>query len=421
MKGLQFRKGVFVLGFVFMALPFRTGFIGEGVDLIGSSEVRELKELNFKRFILSLVTGLLLSLAMPWATCYACSCTAMTFEQKIENAEHIFTGKVVGIWHSKQMNQTKVEFEVMNVYKGDVPSASYVYSNAISSMCGISFEFNKSYLVFKSSNGTTSFCSGTVAINDEIPLYERLGEPLQMYDHVSSKAVTNIKLRLHYEEIGTVRIDSRERALIPLEDHLLEELGIVRLSEPDDHKQIRLAKGNTEVTVFTGSNLLQLNPDLNYMDTVSILDADLIYAPIRDLMEAFNFSVVWNEKDRSITLKDNNAVVSMLLKKENFGKLEAFIKNVRNRVPDNMRIIRYTIDSGPIYIDLDYQADSIRMQFDPARDKITVENAYTVSCRSMIWEEQPENGKLQLLLLDGCLDGQKHYLLSVHPNLEIIN
>ncbi|MCR8630205.1 stalk domain-containing protein [Paenibacillus radicis (ex Xue et al. 2023)] len=375
--------------------------------------------MNIRRFVMTLLVGLLVSLLMSGATCYACSCIPLTFEQKIEHAEQIFTGKVVGIWHNKKLNQAKVEFGVSSVYKGDVPSVTHVLSSTISSMCGISFEFGKSYLVFKNSDGTTSICSGTGAINDdEKPLDERLGVPLQRYDNVSTLAVNDIKLRYHYEEMGSVRIDPKDMALMPLQDHLFKEMGIERLSNPDDHEQIRLAKGNKEVTVYTGSNILMLKNGPKYMDSISIKDSGIVYAPLRDLMEELDFSVVWNEQDRSITLSDNNAIVSLPFKKENFSKLEAFQKNVSMHEPDNIRIIRYSIDSGPIYIDLDYRddSDSIWMQFDPSRDNMTVEKAYKVSCKSMIWEERTWYGKL--LSLDGCSDGQKHYLLSVIPDFK---
>ncbi|WP_171652592.1 stalk domain-containing protein [Paenibacillus foliorum] len=374
--------------------------------------------MNIKRFVLTLLIGLFVSLLVSGATCYACSCISLTLEQKIERAEQIFTGKVVGIWHNKKLDQAKVEFEVTSIYKGDVPSVTHVFSSTISTKCGISFQFGKSYLVFKNSDGTTSFCSGTGAINDEKPLDERLGKPLQTYEHVSSLGLNDIKLRYHYEEIGAVRIDPRDKALIPLQDHLFKEVGIERLSNPDDHEQIRLAKGNKEVTVFTGSNILLLKNGPKYMDSISIRDIGIVYAPLRDLMEELDFSVVWNEQDRSITLNDNNAVVSLPNKIENFSKLEAFQRNISKNVPDNMRIVRYSIDSGPIYIDLDYRDDSVSiwMKFDPIRDKMTVEKAYKVSCKSMIWEEKPWSGKL--LSLDGCSDGQKHYLLSIIPILK---
>ncbi|MFD0679448.1 MULTISPECIES: stalk domain-containing protein [unclassified Paenibacillus] len=374
--------------------------------------------MNIRRFVVTLLVGLLVSLVMSGATCYACSCMPLTFEQKIEHAEQIFTGKVVGIWHNKKLDQAKVEFEVSSVYKGDVPSVTHVLSSTISTKCGISFQFGNSYLVFKNSDGTTSFCSGTGAINDEKPLDERLSEPLQTYDNVSSLAVNDVKLRYYYEEIGSVRIDPKDMALMPIQDHLFKEMGIQRLSNPDDHEQFRLTKGNKEVTVFTGSNILMLKNGPKYMNSISIRDSGIVYVPLRDLMEELDFSVVWNEQDRSITLNDNNAIVSRPLKKENFSKLEAFQKNVSMHEPDNIRIVRYSKDSGPIYIDLDYRddSDSIWVQFDPSRDNMTVEKAYKVSCKSMTWEEGSWSGKL--LSLDGCSDGQKHYLLKVLPDFK---
>ncbi|ULL16597.1 DUF4362 domain-containing protein [Paenibacillus sp. H1-7] len=375
--------------------------------------------LNTKRIVLTLILGLIVILFMSGATCYACSCMPLTLEQKIARADQIFTGKVVGIWHNNQLNQAAVEFEVSSVYKGDVPSVTRVISNTISSMCGISFQFGNTYLVFKSSDGTTSLCSGTGALDEKKPLDESLGNPLKMYEQVSSRAVKDVKLRYYDEIIGAVHIDSRSRALIPLQDSLLIEMRIERLSPQEDREQIRLTKMNKEASIFTGSNILLLNHGPIYMDTITFRDSGTVYAPLRDLLEALDFSVIWDEQDRSITLKDNNAVFSTIGKKENFRKLEAFQKHVSNQVPDTMRIIRYSIDSGPIYIDLDYRrdSDSIWMQFDPSRDRMTAEKAYKVSCKSMIWEEDPWGGKV--LYLDKCSDGQKRYLLSIHPNLYV--
>ncbi|WP_248928006.1 stalk domain-containing protein [Paenibacillus hamazuiensis] len=305
--------------------------------------------MNIKRSVPTLLVGLLVSLLISGATCYACSCIPLTFEQKVERAEQVFIGKVVGIWHSKQLVQVNVEFEVSSVYKGDVPSFTHVYSS--SAACGISFQFGKSYLVFKDADGTTSLCSGTGAVNDEKPLDESLlGKPVQTYEHNSSMAVSDVKLRYHHEKISAVRIDPRNKAVLPLRDDLLKELGIERTSHPDDHEQIKLAKGNKNVTVITGSNILILKNGPKYLDTISFRDDGIVYAPLRDLMEELDFSVIWNDHDRSVTLKDNNAVVSVPLKIENFGKLENFQKNVNNKVPDNMRVVRYSIDSGPIYM-----------------------------------------------------------------------
>jgi hypothetical protein len=111
----------------------------------------------------------------------ASSCPRLTFEQKVERAELIFSGRVVEVWPSYRLSSgilaLQATFEVHTWWKGDRGSRVSIYDIATSSAAGL--RRGQSYLVFADdSSGSlrsyTSWCAGTVAWPPDGVLLEAL-------------------------------------------------------------------------------------------------------------------------------------------------------------------------------------------------------------------------------------------------------
>lgn len=67
-------------------------------------------------------------------------------------------------------------------------------------------------------------------------------------------------------------------------------------------QEIRLTKGQTEVTMQVGCNLLAVNGDTVQMDTSPKLNGDRTFLPVRYVAEALGYSIDWNQNEQTVII-----------------------------------------------------------------------------------------------------------------------
>ncbi|RWS42899.1 cobalamin biosynthesis protein CbiN [Bacillus mycoides] len=98
---------------------------------------------------------------------YACDCMKKSPEDAFQKNDVVFEGKVIEV-RSEEGVETKVLFEVKNIWKGT--SSSQVIINTNLGTCTFRFVEGGEYLVFSSYKGEkkleTSICSGTKRLDE---------------------------------------------------------------------------------------------------------------------------------------------------------------------------------------------------------------------------------------------------------------
>ncbi|MDQ3711706.1 MAG: hypothetical protein M3388_05755 [Acidobacteriota bacterium] len=90
-----------------------------------------------------------------------CVCVPATIPQKIEQAQSVFAGRVVG------RTATQIRFKVQKTWKGALYSEISLYAgNKVITSCDVSFKNGEIYLVYASTSSPgnkleTNQCSGT--------------------------------------------------------------------------------------------------------------------------------------------------------------------------------------------------------------------------------------------------------------------
>ncbi|MCU5375832.1 cobalamin biosynthesis protein CbiN [Bacillus cereus] len=97
---------------------------------------------------------------------YACECMKASPEERLQNNDVVFEGKVLEV--QKKDGKTKTLFEVKRIWKGTNSSQVIVYTSF--SSCAFRFAEGGAYLVFSSYRGDenleTSMCSGTKRLDE---------------------------------------------------------------------------------------------------------------------------------------------------------------------------------------------------------------------------------------------------------------
>ena len=102
----------------------------------------------------------------PVSPACACTCTQMTEEEYAHSAGVIFVGVVRGVDESLEQGElypVTVQFDVIEVHKGQVPPQLSVNTGRHSAACGYYFQESGRYLVYARDNRSglvTSLCSG---------------------------------------------------------------------------------------------------------------------------------------------------------------------------------------------------------------------------------------------------------------------
>lgn len=125
---------------------------------------------------------------------FACECKETTIEQKIKNAQVIFSGSLEGnIWESSD-NHIAANFAVKTVWKGasDFPLIETgdvtVVTSADDGLCGVRFISDKVYLIYAHIDGdnlVTSACSGSWFLDgkgDEVRILNEIGSTHHFVD-----------------------------------------------------------------------------------------------------------------------------------------------------------------------------------------------------------------------------------------------
>ncbi|WP_142331717.1 cobalamin biosynthesis protein CbiN [Bacillus cereus] len=117
-------------------------------------------------YVLSLVLICSLTYFILPEKSYACECMKASPEEKLQNNDVVFEGKVLEV--QKKDGKTKTLFEVKRIWKGTNSSQIIVYTSF--SSCTFRFAEGGEYLVFSSYRGDenleTSMCSGTKRLDE---------------------------------------------------------------------------------------------------------------------------------------------------------------------------------------------------------------------------------------------------------------
>lgn len=134
----------------------------------------------------------------------ACSCLPATPEQHLESANTVFSGRVVNVITTRRNRrrpqfsfpQTRVTFEVSEVWKGRERRRVMVMTSDSSASCGFNFIEGESYLVYASQSEnrlTTSLCSGTKLLSqaqEDLKMLENPESPESPGNTVSFEPLT---------------------------------------------------------------------------------------------------------------------------------------------------------------------------------------------------------------------------------------
>jgi Tissue inhibitor of metalloproteinase len=104
--------------------------------------------------------------AMTAPPCWACSCAPSSKKEKAQNADVIFTGRVIDKEVLGDTTDVKVRFQVGKVYKGETTKKTNVFTTNAPGLCGFNFKEGSKYTVFSYwSDGKkyVSSCTGTKA------------------------------------------------------------------------------------------------------------------------------------------------------------------------------------------------------------------------------------------------------------------
>ncbi|PES75845.1 cobalamin biosynthesis protein CbiN [Bacillus cereus] len=126
---------------------------------------------------------------------YACDCTKASPEERLQNNDVVFEGKVLEV--QEKDGKIKTLFEVKKIWKGTSSSQVIIYTSF--SSCTFRFAEGGEYLVFSSYRGEgkleTSMCSGTKRL-DEAEM-ER-----NTLSHIAKEAVPTKKVDLKDEMVS---------------------------------------------------------------------------------------------------------------------------------------------------------------------------------------------------------------------------
>lgn len=96
---------------------------------------------------------------------FACSCIAMTVEERYDRADVVFTGTVKEVREENLYNRKYVRFDVDTIWKGTYGEELWVYTPWDSAGCGVEFVKDKEYVVYSRRDEQgylqTMLCDGT--------------------------------------------------------------------------------------------------------------------------------------------------------------------------------------------------------------------------------------------------------------------
>lgn len=139
----------------------------------------------------ALLSFMLLSLlaAIGSEKAYACSCLAPeSYAKELEKSTHVFDAVVADSQEGTGGN-LDVTLTVQAVWKGELERETHVSTPGSSAACGYYFEVGERYAVFANEHEgrlQVLLCSATTKLSDESPIFEELGEPVELSDQDQS-------------------------------------------------------------------------------------------------------------------------------------------------------------------------------------------------------------------------------------------
>lgn len=94
-------------------------------------------------------------------------------------------------------------------------------------------------------------------------------------------------------------------------------------------------------------------------------------------------------------------VVVLLEGMRNKDKWNTFVKNVKNKQQDQVRVTKYTIEGGPIIYELTYDGSAIQSTYDNSRDAYGSKQGITTNTCKGIGTMKSEQGRV-FYVLTGC-------------------
>lgn len=94
-------------------------------------------------------------------------------------------------------------------------------------------------------------------------------------------------------------------------------------------------------------------------------------------------------------------VVVLLEGMRNKDKWNTFVKNVKNKQQDQVRVTKYTIEGGPIIYELTYDGSAIQSTYDNSRDAYGSKQGITTNTCKGLGTMKSEQGRV-FYVLTGC-------------------
>lgn len=98
----------------------------------------------------------------------------------------------------------------------------------------------------------------------------------------------------------------------------------------------------------------------------------------------------------------------------NYSVLETFVENIEAKKRDKIRIVNYTIEGDPIFTNLNYDGNSIKVEIDNSKDKYGGNNLFNTKdkCNELV-KEVGVSTEYRLENCDDISSTQSYHLLTI--------
>jgi len=107
------------------------------------------------------------------------------------------------------------------------------------------------------------------------------------------------------------------------------------------------------------------------------------------------------EPHNPVQAEQSGDVVVLLEGMRNQDKWNTFVKNVKNKQQDQVRVTKYTIEGGAIIYELIYDGSAIQSTYDNSRDAYASKQGMTTNTCKGIGTMKNEQGRV-FYVLTGC-------------------
>lgn len=107
---------------------------------------------------------------------------------------------------------------------------------------------------------------------------------------------------LNSDGLGTPFTDKRNRIMIPLRKSM-EAIG-ASVDYDEKNSEVTVKKDETTIRIGINSNIIFINGEKTQMDTSSVIKEQRIYIPLRNIFEAFGYTIEYHENSRTVFLSN---------------------------------------------------------------------------------------------------------------------